>query len=617
MFNFETHLVVTFYFETYLHNIRGKQMRPLNILVITPYSEMLPLLRDIASDFPDANFTLQTGDLDQAVLTAANSYHADFDVIVSRGGTAEELADEVTLPIVEIHLSAEDVLRNLIEANPNQGPTAIIGFKSVLKNFEGIGDCLNYRLDLYEADFDDEIDDYLKEVDRLNYSAILCDTVTNTKAQKMGIDSHLLTSGRASIERAFETAMKVCSLDDRLRNENHLLWELIRGQGLHLAVYDDKGSLIYSDLSADMKGVSDFISQNRTGTDTRRLVIRRDGTPYSITPQIIEADQSYKAFIVRTAKGRAKNEYLGLAITNEQEVRHDYESSIFSIIDAGTNLMPIIRKLSSTNAPVMIESEIGSGKEQIARLLYLEGRHHNAPFIQINFRLLNDRGWEFLIESNHSPLYDSEQTLFFENIDALSPNNWKILLSTVMKTRLTERCWLIFSASHTAGDKESELITHFVDELHCVPLSTEPLRRKKTLSEAPTKYLTHLARISGESTPKLTEEAKRLLTSYSWPRNLIQLKEVLNRLYAMQDNGLITEELVRKVLRNEKARRLSSNTSSFADSQFDFMRPLADIEHNIAEMVVSACDGNKTKASSVLGISRTTIWRLLKTSTKE
>ena len=54
-----------------------------------------------------------------------------------------------------------------------------------------------------------------------------------------------------------------------------------------------------------------------------------------------------------------------------------------------------------------------------------------------------------------------------------------------------------------------------------------------------------------------------------------------------------------------------SQTGS-ADSGIDVLKPLAQTERQIARLAVARCDGSKTEAARLLGISRTTLWRLLK-----
>ena len=58
--------------------------------------------------------------------------------------------------------------------------------------------------------------------------------------------------------------------------------------------------------------------------------------------------------------------------------------------------------------------------------------------------------------------------------------------------------------------------------------------------------------------------------------------------------------------------QFSSTSSPSESSTLDLLRPLEHIERDIARLVLEGCRGNKTRAAETLGISRTTMWRLLK-----
>ena len=69
---------------------------------------------------------------------------------------------------------------------------------------------------------------------------------------------------------------------------------------------------------------------------------------------------------------------------------------------------------------------------------------------------------------------------------------------------------------------------------------------------------------------------------------------------------------VREALARERTTRFSSTSTPSEGSTLDLLRPLADIERDVARIVLESCNGNKSRAAKTLGISRTTMWRLLK-----
>ena len=67
----------------------------------------------------------------------------------------------------------------------------------------------------------------------------------------------------------------------------------------------------------------------------------------------------------------------------------------------------------------MIRGEEGTGKEQIARFLYLHSPLVNRPFVVINCELMTDKSWDFLLEHYNSPLNATGNTIYFQNFELI------------------------------------------------------------------------------------------------------------------------------------------------------------------------------------------------------
>ena len=75
----------------------------------------------MAAGYSNIQLTIEVGDLAQGLARAQEGFHGNFDVIISRGGTAQLLQKAISLPVVEITTSVYDVLCTLQRANPRQG----------------------------------------------------------------------------------------------------------------------------------------------------------------------------------------------------------------------------------------------------------------------------------------------------------------------------------------------------------------------------------------------------------------------------------------------------------------------------------------------------------------
>ena len=94
------------------------------------------------------------------------------------------------------------------------------------------------------------------------------------------------------------------------------------------------------------------------------------------------------------------------------------------------------------------------------------------------------------------------------------------------------------------------------------------------------------------------------LQDYSWPGNIRELENAIERAAVLSEDGLILpEHLPRSILQAGPHDQPATNRLN---------KTLADIEQDHIRAVLVATEGNKTRAAEILGISPTTLWRKLK-----
>lgn len=118
-----------YYFET------DDYVDKIQVLAIVPYEGMKFSLSEVASQRQDMEIEIHIGDLEKG-LDIVNALPLDsYDVILSRGGTAQMLRDATELPVVEISLSVYDILRSLRLAQNYTLRHAICGFSQYYRCF--------------------------------------------------------------------------------------------------------------------------------------------------------------------------------------------------------------------------------------------------------------------------------------------------------------------------------------------------------------------------------------------------------------------------------------------------------------------------------------------------
>lgn len=122
-------------------------MQKTKILAVAPYEGMADILTDIAQSRDDIALTVQTGDLFTGRDIAMQLAHKNYDVIISRGGTAELIQSAVELPVIDISISVYDILLSIKLAESYNGKF-VIAVSGITANAHLLCDLLQYDIDI-------------------------------------------------------------------------------------------------------------------------------------------------------------------------------------------------------------------------------------------------------------------------------------------------------------------------------------------------------------------------------------------------------------------------------------------------------------------------------------
>ena len=148
--------------------------------------------------------------------------------------------------------------------------------------------------------------------------------------------------------------------------------------------------------------------------------------------------------------------------------------------------------------------------------------------------------------------------------------------------------------------------------LHVVSLTLPPLRsRRQDLPLLIDDLLRRLAERHDRGPVAVDPEAQALLLSYDWPGNVRELHNVLERALVLASQDVIGPEHLPVEIRQQDAARAARAATDGAGQDSAVLLPLADVERHHVLRVLRATDGNRERASRMLGISRRTLTRML------
>jgi DNA-binding NtrC family response regulator len=289
-------------------------------------------------------------------------------------------------------------------------------------------------------------------------------------------------------------------------------------------------------------------------------------------------------------------------------------------------LSELAHRVVSTDSSVLILGETGTGKGVLARWMHDNSARSAEAFVDLNCggftrdlletELFGHEKGAFtgavqtklgLLEIAH------KGTVFLDEIGdvdiQVQPKLLKVLedkqfrrLGDVRDRRVDIR--LIAATHHDIAKlvRTNLFRSDLYFRISTIPLTTPPLReRVDDIPVLATYFLDRLAVDLGAHDTELSPKAVAALESYSWPGNIRELRNVLERAILLSGNRVLTE------------RDLNFDTSAEMDQQRSgFARTLAEVERDYIKEVLLKEGGHVEAAAKRLGIPRSSLYQRIK-----
>ena len=150
------------------------------------------------------------------------------------------------------------------------------------------------------------------------------------------------------------------------------------------------------------------------------------------------------------------------------------------------------------------------------------------------------------------------------------------------------------------------------DRLNVVTINLPSLReRKEDISLLANHFLQKFSEENHKNISHISPEALEILIQYSWPGNVRELENTIERAVILSIHPIILpEDLPQKFLQAVSGERSETKEGKEPLSS-EKLLPLKEIEKSYVLRVLQETKGNKKKASEILGIDRTTLYRIL------
>lgn len=300
-------------------------------------------------------------------------------------------------------------------------------------------------------------------------------------------------------------------------------------------------------------------------------------------------------------------------------------------------VLELARRAARTDASVLITGESGTGKELVARFIHGCSGRARGPFVAVNCAAVP----EGLIESelfghargaftgavSHRPglfVEADHGTLFLDEIGE-TPLGLQAKLLRVVQERLIrpvggvgERAVDVRLLAATNRDLMEEtgagrFREDLLYRLNVVNLRLPPLReRREDIPLLAARFLEQHARKYGLAIPGFSPEVMDCLQRHGYPGNVRELSNLVEGAVALTVEGRVEMDALPEGMRCGVTRKEApESTFRLPEGGLDLEAHLAALEASAMDQALEACQGSKTRAAELLGMSfRTFRYRL-------
>ncbi|MBI5308875.1 MAG: sigma-54-dependent Fis family transcriptional regulator [Planctomycetes bacterium] len=312
----------------------------------------------------------------------------------------------------------------------------------------------------------------------------------------------------------------------------------------------------------------------------------------------------------------------------------------------------LIRQVAkSPSTTVLIQGESGTGKELVAKAIHRLSSRKNGRFVDINCAALTESlleaelfGYEKgsftgAAVSGKQGLFEvaDKGTIFLDEIGEMGITLQSKLLR-ILQERQFKRVGGIHDikidvrviASTNRNLEEEVEAERFRKDLYfrlkVLPIYVPPLRERKDDIPLLVKHFVHKYNTEfKKNIHHIPPETERILVEYSWPGNIRELKNVIERAVLITGKETLSPELVAPIelIKKVPGEMLAVNADAADDADGtrvdsgeggakQDVRSLANIEKQYIQKVLKETSWKRTEAAKILGINRTTLYNKIK-----
>jgi two-component system response regulator AtoC len=295
-----------------------------------------------------------------------------------------------------------------------------------------------------------------------------------------------------------------------------------------------------------------------------------------------------------------------------------------------------VARAAATKSTVLILGESGTGKELLARALHRHSPRSHRPFVAVDCGAMA----ESLLESElfghvrgaftgafagKRGVFEEADTgtCFLDEIGDITPNMQAKLLRVLQENeirRVGGQKWIKVDVRILAATnrdlvervKQGTFRQDLFYRINVVTIRLPALRQSaEDIPALAYHFLRRYGQEHGKAVAGISEDAMALLRTYTWPGNIRELENAIERAVALSNQAMLTPDDLPGEVRERAVSGAGPDRQLDAWKGFDDLPSLEEVKKRYILHVLASTQGNISRAADILEIDRRSLYRML------
>lgn len=631
------------------------------VLFVAPFKKLAEDARLVIEEkFPDKKdlFKVVEADLGEAEGLVKSFIDNGIEVIVSRGGTASLIEAEVNIPIVSVQVTITDVLQAVLKSEVITSNIGIAGFENMIYGCDEIARIFNINFVEVLIHDSEEAERKILEAKKKGVNLIIGDAVSVKTAEKYGMKANFINSGKQSIYRALQEALLIAKVRRQDEHKAQMIRTIINKSHDGIVAVDKNNKITlfnteaekifhrlqYEVLGKKMKDICIGLDERKL-KEEQELLVNIYNKQYLIKNALVyvkNVNQGSIYTLQNVSEMQRVERNIRKKLSTKGLVAKYYMEDIIGNSDACIKMKNKAKKYALTNSTILITGQSGTGKEMLVQSIHNMSQRAQGPFVAVNCAALPEN----LLESELFGYVDGAftgakrggrqgmfelahgGTLFLDEIGEM-PLSLQSRILRVLQERevmplgsesiipIDVRIIAATNQNLAQMVNEGKFRSDLYYRLNILRIHMPTLAERRDDIPLLAEQLLYSMQDINPQIKSISKEAKFFLQERSWPGNIRQFVNMMERIMLLTDGTVITKESVIAAYEDDKEEILlggkveQGNKTGLMEEEI-VNKNLAQMEKDFLTKVLAEENYNYSKAAKRLGIHRTTLWRKLK-----